>query len=195
MKKIDYRKAQFLKTAMEVKELPKANLPEIAIVGRSNVGKSTLLNHLFQNRSLVKTSQKPGKTQGMNAFLVDEALSVIDLPGYGFAKVPEAVRTLWGPMMQDYLESRESLKLILFLFDIRRLPNDDDHQLIEWLQFHQRSVIVVFTKVDKLLKGQEHTFGKRLLELMRMEGVPHVFYSAPKNVGRKELLLAVEQKI
>ncbi|HEY4831767.1 MAG TPA: ribosome biogenesis GTP-binding protein YihA/YsxC, partial [Waddliaceae bacterium] len=116
---LEFRKAKFVKTALLPKDYPNLktpsgdNIPEIAVAGRSNVGKSSLLNHLFQCKGLVKTSSSPGKTQALNFFAVDEMLAFVDLPGYGFANVPEKVRKQWGPMIQTYLENRPTLKLIL----------------------------------------------------------------------------------
>src|SRR5262245_55930539 len=138
MKKYLFRNAKFIKTAVKAKDYPVLRdlsgniLPEIAVAGRSNVGKSSLLNHLFHSPNLVKTSSTPGKTQALNFFTVNDELTFVDLPGYGYAKVPQSIRKEWGPMVQEYLQKREMLKLILFLFDIRRLPNEEDIEFLEW---------------------------------------------------------------
>src|SRR5438067_9089455 len=119
-------KAWFIKTAVHPKDYPVIRdesgniLPEVAVVGRSNVGKSTLLNHLFHTKNLVKTSATPGKTQALNFFVLNDKIAFADLPGYGYAEVPAAIKKQWGPIMKAYLEKRDTLKLILFLLDIRR---------------------------------------------------------------------------
>ena len=149
-------KAKFVKTAILPKDYPVIRnirgkiLPEIAVAGRSNVGKSSLLNHLFHSRHLVKTSSTPGKTQALNFFIFEDEIAFADLPGYGYAQVPHGVKKQWGPMVQAYLEKRETLKLILFLMDIRRIPNEDDLQFLDWVVHCQKSMIMVLTKVDKV---------------------------------------------
>src|ERR1700676_4011688 len=129
MAKYAFKNAKYIKSAVHPKDYPTQRdsrghvMPEIAVAGRSNVGKSSLLNHLFQHKGLVKTSSVPGKTQLLNFFTLDGKLAFVDLPGYGYAQVPISVRKRWGPMVQEYLEKRQQLKVILFLFDIRRIPN------------------------------------------------------------------------
>src|SRR3984957_17390734 len=117
-----FKQGKYIKTAMLTKDYPVLRsaggelLPEIAVAGRSNVGKSSLINHLLQTKGLAKTSATPGKTQAINFFTTDEKLAIVDLPGYGFASVPLQVRKRWGPMVQAYLEERETLKALIFLF-------------------------------------------------------------------------------
>ena len=155
MKKIPFKNASFFCSAFQDDQLPtlrdasKRTLPEIAIVGRSNVGKSSLINHLL-NRVLAKTSSKPGKTQSINFFLIDDALALVDLPGYGYAKVSKEIREEWGAFINTYLEKRTSLKLILFLMDIRRIPSEEDCAFIQWAHFHKKPLLIIFTKTDKL---------------------------------------------
>ena len=152
--------AKFITTALLAKDYPQIRnqagklLPEVAVVGRSNVGKSSLLNHLFQAKSLVKTSSTPGKTQTLNFFSFNQEIAFADLPGYGYAKVPQAMKKQWGPMMQTYLESRQTLKVILFLLDIRRIPNEEDQKLMEWIAFQQKAAILVLTKMDKVNQSE-----------------------------------------
>lgn len=189
-----FKNAKFIKTALKPKDYPRLiggkgqEMPEIAVAGRSNVGKSTLLNHLFQRKGLVKTSSKPGKTQALNYFTVDDELALVDLPGYGYANVPQSVRRKWGPMVQTYLNERELLNIVLFLFDIRRMPNADDFQMMEWLLQSEKAVILVITKVDKVSKNQRKAQTQKILEAFNVENLYHVHYSATKNVGRKELI-------
>lgn len=188
-----FKNARFIKTATEVKDYPVLRnlsgeiVPEIAVAGRSNVGKSSLLNHLFQKKGLVKTSSKPGKTQAINFFMVNNEMAFVDLPGYGFADVPESIRKKWGPMVQDYLKERDSLKLILFLFDIRRKPNQDDIQFLEWAAFHQKATILVFTKCDKMNRNERKANSEAALKAFNTQNLHHVYYSVTKNIGHKEL--------
>lgn len=188
-----FKNPRFVTTAMALKGYPVLRdlsgelLPEIAVAGRSNVGKSSLLNHLFRSRGLVKTSSTPGKTQALNFFVVDDRMGFVDLPGYGYAKVPESVRKQWGPMVQGYLKNRPTLKLILFLFDIRRLPNEEDCQFLEWAAHAEKAVILVLTKVDKVKAQEKKEQTKKILEAFDTENLHYVHYSVPKNVGGKEL--------
>lgn len=166
-------------------------IPEIAVAGRSNVGKSSLLNHVFNVKGLVKTSATPGKTQALNFFNVNDQVVFVDLPGYGFANVPMTTRKKWGPMVQGYLNNRPQLALILFLFDIRRVPNDEDKEFLEWAAQSGKGVILVLTKVDKTNQSEKIKFTKQILEAFDSENLLHVNYSVTKNIGRKELLRLV----
>lgn len=185
-------RAKFIKTAVLPKDYPVIRdasgniLPEVAVVGRSNVGKSSLLNHLFQSKSLVKTSSTPGKTQAVNFFECNE-IAFADLPGYGFAKVSQSVKKAWGPMIQSYLANRGSLKLILFLLDIRRIPSDDDLQFLDWVVHHEKSMILVLTKVDKVTRNQRKQNFDKILGALGASNIHHVYYSVTKNEGHKEL--------
>jgi GTP-binding protein len=196
-----FKHAKFIKTALLAKDFPIVRsqsgkiLPEIAVAGRSNVGKSSLLNNLFQSKGLVKTSSTPGKTQAINFFIVDDSLSFVDLPGYGYAKVPISVRKEWGPMVQNYLHTRETLKLILFLFDIRRIPNQEDKEFIEWVAKNQKAMILVITKVDKVNQKEKRDNTKNILEALNTENLHHIFYSTTKNVGRKELIRLIDEAL
>lgn len=163
-------------------------LPEVAVAGRSNVGKSSLLNDLFQHKGLVKTSSVPGKTQMLNFFTLDGKLAFVDLPGYGYAQVPMSVRKRWGPMVQEYLEKRLQLKVILFLFDIRRIPNDEDKEFLSWAAHHDKAVILVLTKVDKVKLNEKKVNTRKILEAFNCTNLHYIHYSTTKNVGRKELI-------
>lgn len=193
MKKTLFTKARFIKSAVKSADYPALRslsgqeMDEIAVAGRSNVGKSSLLNHLFQSKDLVKTSSVPGKTQLINFFTVDDVLGFVDLPGYGFAKVPMQVRKQWGPMVQDYLDHRPTLKLILFLFDIRRVPNDEDLLFLEWAMHRQKAVILVLTKVDKVNQSERVHNTRKILEAFNCDNLHHIHYSTTKNLGRREL--------
>jgi GTP-binding protein len=195
-KRYTFKEPVFVKSAYRTNQYPVLTnekghvLPEIAVVGRSNVGKSTLLNHLFQVKHMVKVSATPGKTQLINFFILGKEMGFVDLPGYGFAKVPEKLRIQWGNVVQAYLKNREELKLILFLLDARRIPNDDDISFFEWARYNDRRLILVLTKVDKLSKNELATQTKLIFNALG-EQVPFVHYSAPKNIGRNQLIQLV----
>nr|MBA3816937.1 YihA family ribosome biogenesis GTP-binding protein [Parachlamydiaceae bacterium] len=168
-----------------------ADMLEVAVAGRSNVGKSSLLNHLFQQKSLVKTSSVPGKTQLINFFNLNEELSFVDLPGYGYAKVPVNLRKQWGPMVKEYLENRPQLKVILFLFDISRVPTDEDRAFLDWAIHYNKAVILVLTKVDKVTLNERNHNMRKILEAFNCMNLHHTLYSTTKNVGRKELIAMI----
>jgi GTP-binding protein len=194
-------KAKFVKTAILPKDYPVIRnargqvLPEVAVAGRSNVGKSSLLNHLFHSKHLVKTSSTPGKTQALNFFIFEDHLAFADLPGYGYAQVPQSVKKQWGPMVRSYLEKRETLKLILFLIDIRRIPNEDDLQLLDWIAHEQKAMILVLTKVDKVNRNERKLNTEKIIESLGAGNVHYVYYSATKNQGRRELLAMIEEAV
>jgi GTP-binding protein len=155
-KKILFSQAHFAASVFQKDQFPKlsshtgAPLPEIAIIGKSNVGKSSLINNLLRNKKLAKTSSTPGKTQSLNFYTIDDALALVDLPGYGFAHVSDATKGQWSESLQFYLEQRNELKLILFLLDARRIPTEDDLSLLQWAATQNIPFLVVFTKTDKL---------------------------------------------
>lgn len=201
MKRCPFTQAIFIKTAIEpvhypvLRDLSGSICPEIATTGRSNVGKSSLLNHLFQTKHLVKTSSTPGKTQALNFFTVNDQLTFVDLPGYGYANVPKEVKKKWAPMIKTYLESREPLKLILFLLDIRRTPNEEDRRFLEWAAFHQKAVILVFTKVDKVKPKERELLSKKILESLACENLHYLHYSVSLNIGRDRLISLIHEAL
>ena len=146
--------AEFVKSAFEEDHWVEDGRPEISFLGRSNVGKSSLLNSLLNRKKLARTSNTPGRTQSINFFLINEAFYFVDLPGYGYAKVPKKMRADWGKMAEDYLAKREQLVLSIQLVDSRHDPTKLDRQLYEWLTFHDKPNLVVATKADKLSKNQ-----------------------------------------
>lgn len=194
-------KAKFIKTALLPKDYPTIRnaggkvLYEVAVAGRSNVGKSSLLNHLFQTKHLVKTSSTPGKTQALNFFNFEDRLAFADLPGYGYAQVSQSVRKQWGPMVQTYLEKRDTLKLVLFLIDIRRIPNQDDLQFLDWIVHQQKSMILVLTKVDKVNRNERKLNTEKIVEALGASNVHYVYYSVTKNQGRRELLAMINDAV
>lgn len=191
---------RFIKTAVLPEDYPVLRdlsgdlLPEIAVVGRSNVGKSSLLNHLFNTKHLVKTSSVPGKTQALNFFTASD-IAFADLPGYGYAKVPLAMKKQWGPMVKKYLETRETMELVLFLLDIRRIPNEEDKQIIDWATYYNKAIIIVLTKADKLNQSERAQASKKIIEALQMENLHFVIYSVTKHLGRKQLVRLIQEAL
>lgn len=200
-KALKFSPAVFIKTAVKSSQFPKAvsssghPIPEVAVAGRSNVGKSSLLNDLFQVKGLVKTSSTPGKTQALNFFVSGESVSFVDLPGYGYAKVPLSVRAEWGPMVQEYFNKREALRVLLFLVDIRRIPGEEDLSLMEWAVNANRAVILVLTKIDKVKSNEREANTRKILRAFNVENLHHVHYSVPKKQGRRELISLLTEAI
>lgn len=146
--------AEFIKSAVWPPQYPPATMPEIAFVGRSNVGKSSLINTLVGRKNLAKTSNTPGRTQLINFFAINQKISFVDLPGYGFAKVSRSVKKDWGDMIEAYLRERQSLCLVVFILDIRRDPSEDDLSLRDWLEHYRIPYLYILTKTDKLSNNQ-----------------------------------------
>lgn len=166
-------------------------VPEVAVIGRSNVGKSSLLNMLFESKDLVKTSSTPGKTQAINLFALKDQIAFADLPGYGYAAVSDSIRRQWGPMIQNYLKKRPGLLLILFLFDIRRDPNDEDRQLMSWLIQQNKAVILIVTKTDKISRGHVQGRCKQIADAFEVDNLYTLSSSAEKKDGREQIIRTV----
>jgi GTP-binding protein len=198
---MQFKNAKFITSAATEKGFPVLKddsgreFLEIAVIGRSNVGKSTLINHLLQTRGLAKTSATPGKTQLINFFSVDDSFALVDLPGYGYAKVSDSTRKQWGDLIKAYLRDRNSLHLLLFLIDFRRIPNEDDIHILEWIAQSQKEVILVFTKVDKLPITHRQTQLKKILQALPYSSIPYTLYSATQNLGRVELIGKIKELI
>lgn len=182
------KNAKFIKSAVKPSDFPPEGKDEIAVVGRSNVGKSSLLNHLFQKKGLVKTSATPGKTQLIN-FFDTEKYQFVDLPGYGYARVPQKIREEWGPMIEGYFKKRASLKLILLLIDIRRVPDEEDFAMLEYVQAAGKPVIVIFTKTDKLNQSDLHHQTKLLTEAFKP--LPVLSYRVDHDKPREKLIALI----
>ncbi len=198
MKKVPFTQAQFVASAFDNKSFPimttlgGSPMPEIALVGRSNVGKSSLINHLLRNSTLAKTSSTPGKTKSINFFSIDEQIALVDLPGYGYAKVSKEIREQWSGMIDHYLQNRTSLKLILFLIDSRRDLTEEDCSLVKWASFHQKPMLLVFTKADKMTdrERKEKSFSalNSLKNFLHSAPVHFLHYSIKDPRARMELI-------
>ena len=191
------RKAYFLCSNTKFDKLPKDNMPEYAFIGRSNVGKSSLINMLTQHGGLAKTSSVPGKTVAINHFVINDSWYIVDLPGYGFAQHSKKTREEWRIMLANYISRRRNLVTTFVLVDSRIDPQDSDIGFMEWLGENGVPFCIVFTKTDKLSKTQVETnvenYKKRLLE--DWEELPPVFItSSEKQVGRDEVLDYIEQQ-
>ena len=203
MKKSAFENATFLKSAYSLKECPVFETVhgqehfEIAMVGRSNVGKSSLINHLLSNSKLAKVSSTPGKTQGINFFLIDDENYLVDLPGYGYAKVAKTLKEKWSQILDDYFQKRSSLSLILFLLDIRRDPSPDDAAFFSWAKFHQKPIVVVFTKCDKVKKSELAPLTKQMVDKLIALGasspLSYVYTSIHDKQSRKVLIDKINQ--
>jgi len=180
--------AEFMTGAVSSRQYPTSTYPELAFVGRSNVGKSSLINSLLNRKKLVKTSQTPGKTQEINFFKVNDDLIFADLPGYGFAKVPAPVRNRWKKMIESYLLKRKSLVAVVLIVDVRRNPSPLDIDLQRWLHACGVEYIMVATKADKLSQSE---INKQVREINgtffgEREG-DAILYSSKSGRGKKEL--------
>ncbi len=180
---------EFIKSAAEFSQAPVDGRPHLAVAGRSNVGKSTLINYLLGRRSLARTSGKPGHTRLLNFFLVNEAFYLVDLPGYGYAAVDRQTKGQWGPMVHDYLEGHQDIKALLLLMDLRREPGQEEARLMAWLGESGLPFFPVLTKIDKL-KPQARAKKLRFWrEQLQEEVVPGALspVSALLKLGREEL--------
>lgn len=181
--------AEFVKSAFAEEHWTTDGLPEVAFLGRSNVGKSSLLNSLLQRKGLARTSNTPGRTQSLNYFLINGKFYFVDLPGYGYARVSKAMRSDWGKMAEDYLAKREQLVLSIQLIDSRHEPTTQDQQLFEWLRHYHKPQLIVATKSDKLssneLRKNIEKIGKVLSD------VSIIPYSAVTGRGKEEVWRAI----
>jgi GTP-binding protein len=188
--------AEFVLSAKEPAHYPPAELPEIAFAGRSNVGKSSLINTLLNRKGLARTSNTPGRTQEINFFLVNGRFSFIDLPGYGYAKVPEAIRMQWGPMVETYLRERSTLRLVVVILDIRRDPSGEDLQLAEWLKVYDIPFLICMTKRDKVSNNELANRRRRIGEEIRLAPEPlQIAFSAKTGEGKELLWREISRKL
>ncbi|CAM3083186.1 ribosome biogenesis GTP-binding protein YihA/YsxC [Paenibacillus sediminis] len=180
--------AQFVISAVRPDQYPQDALPEIALAGRSNVGKSSLINRMINRKNLARTSSTPGKTQHLNYYLINDQLYFVDLPGYGFAKVSKSQREAWGRMIENYLLNRETLKLVLLMIDLRHPPSKDDELMYDWLKHYEIPVCVVATKADKVPKSKWAKHSKIIREALALNSSdPFILFSSEIGMGKDEL--------
>jgi GTP-binding protein len=188
--------AKFVSSFVDLEKLPRPDKPEFAFIGRSNVGKSSLINMLAGNKSLAKTSSTPGKTQTINHFIINSDWYLVDLPGYGYAKTARTERGKWKNFSEKYFLQRENLVGVCVLIDSRIPPQQNDLEFMEWLTLNSVPFVIVFTKIDKLTKNE---FAKNMAKyktgmLEFWEEMPVTFYtSAEKGTGKEELLKFIEK--
>lgn len=191
--KVNFQSVHFLLSAFSLKQLPEPVVPEIAFAGRSNVGKSSLINRLVGRTNLVKTSSKPGKTQSLNYFSLDDQLYLVDLPGYGFAKVSKKVRNQWLTLINGYLIGREVLATVVVIVDLRHEVKQLDRDLVDWLRYHHISCQLVYTKADKLSNNMQAKHAAALDAGLNVHSDQRIIFSAKTGQGlealREQLLL------
>lgn len=187
-------KAEIVVSAVRPEQYPDGALPEFALAGRSNVGKSSFINKMINRKNLARTSSKPGKTQTLNFYLINEALYFVDVPGYGFAKVSKKERESWGKMMETYFTTREQLRAVVLLVDLRHPPTKDDVMMYEFLKHYEMPTIIVATKADKVPKGKWQKHRKIVRETLNIvDGDELILFSAETGQGKEEAWAALER--
>ena len=189
------KSAEFVKSAVKPSQYPSAVLPEIAFTGRSNVGKSSLINTLLNRKRLVKTSSTPGRTQLINFFNINNAFSFVDLPGFGYARVPESIKRTWGPMIETYLSTRKTLKGVVLIMDIRRTPGTQELVFIEWLRYYTIPIILILTKTDKLSKSKQMSQHITITKILGIDRNDLILFSAKSRMGKDATWAAIKKLI
>lgn len=185
---MEIKHSDFLKSAVYEKDYPEQlDKIEFSFVGRSNVGKSSLINSITTRRKLAITSKTPGRTQLINYFKINNEFHIVDLPGYGFAKVPIAVKKEWGDTMNRYLASHRR-KLVFVLLDIRRIPNNDDLEMLQWLDHYEVPFKIIFTKMDKVSSNEKYKCLKDIRKKIEFHNDDVLFHSSLSNEGKNDIL-------
>jgi GTP-binding protein len=184
---------EFIKSAFEEAHWPVDSIREISFLGRSNVGKSSLINSMLNVKGLARTSNTPGRTQALNFFLINNQFRFVDLPGYGYAKVPRAIKHSWGEMATNYLANRDNLVLSIHIVDSRHEPTVQDLQLHEWLQQNEKPHLTIATKSDKLSQNELRKNLERARRVLGTDGI--VAYSAATRHGREAIWRAIEDAL
>ena len=185
----------FIKSAVKPADYPPALLPEVVFAGRSNVGKSSLINTLVNRKRIARTSSTPGRTQLINFFDVNGSLVFVDIPGYGYAKVPKKVRDQWAPMIETYLSTRKTLKGLILIMDIRRNPGDMESNFVAWLTDRQVPTILVLTKADKLSRSKQMDRQRLAAKVFPEAGTDIILFSAKTRMGRDRLWNAIDSLV
>ncbi|MBO0475877.1 YihA family ribosome biogenesis GTP-binding protein [Vagococcus sp. DIV0080] len=186
--------AEIVISAVQPEQYPKTQLPEIALAGRSNVGKSSFINTLINRKNLARTSGKPGKTQTLNFYLIEDALHFVDVPGYGYAKVSKTERAKWGEMIETYITQREQLKAVISLVDMRHDPSAEDIQMYEFLKYYNIPVIVVATKADKIKGNQWNKHESAIKKKLNFDpNDAFIVFSSETKEGKDKAWAAIEK--
>jgi GTP-binding protein len=192
---MEIKHSDFLKSAVYEKDYPdQLDKIEFSFVGRSNVGKSSLINSITTRKKLAKTSKTPGRTQLINYFKINNEFYIVDLPGYGFAKVPKAMKKEWGDTMNRYLASHRK-KLVFVLLDIRRIPNNDDLEMLQWLDHYEVPFKIIFTKIDKVSANEKYKCIKDIRKKIEFHNDDVLFHSSLSNEGKNEILNFIEKML
>ncbi len=189
---MNFHNVNFIISAVSESQYPKETCPEIAMVGRSNVGKSSLINKILNRKNFARTSSKPGKTTTINFYDIDSKLRLVDLPGYGYAKVSKTEKMKWGSMITDYLSQRDKLEMIFLLTDARHLPSEDDLMMVKWIRHYSKKFYVIATKVDKLKPSVRENSLDGLKEAMLVEDKYFIPFSAETGEGKEKILDIIE---
>lgn len=177
-------------------QFPEDGLPEFALAGRSNVGKSSFINRMIGRKAMARISSKPGKTQQLNFYKIEEQLYYVDVPGYGYAKVSKSERAAWGRMIEQYFMGREQLKAVVLIVDIRHNPTNDDCMMYDFLKHYNIPVIVVATKADKIPKGKWDKHKKNVRETLQMDKQdPLIVFSSEKGLGLEQAWDEIESRM
>ncbi|EAF0570233.1 YihA family ribosome biogenesis GTP-binding protein [Listeria monocytogenes] len=184
---MDVNNVELIISAVRPEQYPETDLPEYALAGRSNVGKSSFINTMIRRKSMARISQKPGKTQTLNFYKIEEALFFVDVPGYGFAKVSKTEREKWGVMIETYITSREQLRGVIQIVDLRHKPTEDDRMMYEFLKYYDIPVIVVATKADKIPRSKWQKNAKIVRETLDFDpDDKFVLFSSETKMGKNE---------
>lgn len=193
---MEIKQSEFVISAVTPPQYPVDNRVEIAFVGRSNVGKSSLINTLVNRRKLVKVSSTPGKTKLVNFFVINNEFYFVDLPGYGYAKVSKSEKENWGKVIERYLTGREQLKMVVLLVDSRHKPNEDDIIMYKWIKHYGYNTLIVATKIDKLKKVELRKNLTIIREAFQLDNEDKLMtFSSLKKLGKEELLEVIDQVV
>lgn len=194
---MDVHNVEMVMSAVSASQYPTDGKPEIALVGRSNVGKSSLTNTLIQRKNFARTSSQPGKTQTLNFYDVEDKLYFVDVPGYGYAKVSKAQREAFGVMIEEYITSRKQLRGVISLVDARHEPSEDDISMYEWLHYYNIPILVVATKSDKISRGKFNKVESVIKKALGFdnEDSDFQFFSSETKYGKDEVWHWIEQHI
>ena len=185
---MNFHNAEMIVSAVKETQYPKGDIPEIAMVGRSNVGKSSLINKILNRKNFARTSSKPGKTATINFYNIDKKVNLVDLPGYGYAKVSKNEQLAWGEMINHYLENRDQLNLIFLLVDSRHLPTNDDLMMLEWIEHYEIDYYVIATKTDKLKPSQRQKQIDDILEYLDIDESRFITFSAENGENKDKII-------
>jgi GTP-binding protein len=193
---MEIKQSEFIISAVSPRQYPVDNRVEVAFVGRSNVGKSSLINTLTNRKKLVKVSATPGKTRQINFFLINNDFYLVDLPGYGYAKVSKKEKESWGNIIEKYLNARQQLKKIVLILDCRHKPTADDITMYKWIKHYNYDIAIVATKIDKVSKNQLSKNLKVIRDILKMSGEDEILtFSALNKQGKEKILEVLESTI